>query len=246
MSVSKDGNDSSEYEDASCIQTVKDEAAIKIYAAVADGATDSSFAGEWAKMLVRAFSKGTIATIEDLKSQIEQVSKRWLHVVNRKPMPWYAEERIKQGAFATLCGITLVAPEENVLIGTYKVMAVGDSCMFQVRKKELIKAVPINNSTEFGNTPLLLSSGTRRNDNIWDHVVWLQGQWQKGDYFLLMTDAIAQWFLQENEKEHRPWEVLFQISEEENYRHAFIDWVSVIRNDKKIKNDDTTVLIIKL
>jgi len=242
----KYGCSPSEYEDAFVIKASKINNESCIYASVADGATESSFSQEWAKMLTRAFSKGSIETIEDLRGQVEQLSNRWYQVINRKPLPWYAEDRVRQGAFATLCGLIIKSAGDSCQTGTYKVIAVGDSCFFHVRNDKLIRAFPIDCSLNFNNNPCLLSSNLERNKTIWDKGAICQDHWERGDLFFLMTDAIAQWFLQEIENEKYPWKVLMQLSQEENSQQGFHDWVTTMRNSKQIKNDDTTALLINL
>ena len=68
--------------------------------AVADGATESSYAGIWAKQLVRAFCKGLLDyyTIWD---NLPNLQLRWSQIVRERvmaqgrPLPWYAEEKIE-------------------------------------------------------------------------------------------------------------------------------------------------------
>jgi hypothetical protein len=246
LAVQKDGNTVDEYQDASTTNTIKYDGALEIYAAVADGATDSYFAGIWARMLTRAFSKGAIETIDDLQRQLGCLSERWHNVVTRKPLNWYDEEGVEKGAFATLCGVKISLHGDNANSGVFKATAIGDSCLIQVRKEKLINMFPINCSSEFGNNPWLISSNLKSNQRLLDHYKLCQGDWQSGDCFIIMTDAIAQWFLHEFENELRPWDVLFQLSIAVNCHQAFIDWVSEMLNSKNKKNDDTTVIIIKM
>jgi hypothetical protein len=61
-----------------------------------------------------------------------------------------------------------------------------------------------------------------------------------------MTDAVSQWFMHENENSEQPWEVLFQLAQETNYILEFQKWVAEMRFAKRMKNDDTTVIIASL
>jgi hypothetical protein len=58
------------------------------------------------------------------------------------------------------------------------------------------------------------------------------------DRFLLMTDALAAWFLADFEKKRRPWESLPSDPE------AFAAFVQKERDDAKMKNDDATLIEI--
>src|SRR6266513_307758 len=70
--------------------------------------------------------------------------------VAAKPLPWYAEEKMRSGAFSSLAGLTLHGPaaEEtgDGAGGAWESFAVGDSCLFQVRADELIVAFPLGSS----------------------------------------------------------------------------------------------------
>jgi hypothetical protein len=72
-----------------------------------------------------------------------------------------------------------------------------------------------------------------------------KGKIEKGDYLILMSDALAYWFASENEKAERPWEILLGISEDTS-KNAFEDWLNDKRREKLIKNDDTSLLIIEI
>ncbi len=81
----KNGNSLEEYEDAAypCDEHFETEA-IEFKCAVADGATETSFAGLWAKLLVEGYSE---------KTALAQLRERWNADVRQKDLPWYAEEK---------------------------------------------------------------------------------------------------------------------------------------------------------
>src|SRR5579864_6082712 len=89
----KAGNQKSEYEDAFCPErSLVSEKETRFRFAVADGATETSFSGIWAKQLVRSFCKGELQD-GDLGQRLRKLRQRWRKIVSRKPMPWYAEEK---------------------------------------------------------------------------------------------------------------------------------------------------------
>ena len=102
----KAGNRSEEYEDAFWPTRSEVVTGGELYCAVADGATETSFSGQWARQLVRAFGNGDLAE-RDWTAQLAKEQSRWLHTVQRKPLPWYAEEKARSGAFAALLGLTV-------------------------------------------------------------------------------------------------------------------------------------------
>ncbi len=108
FSLPKAGNSVAEYEDA-CWPRQARELSDNIHLAVADGATETSFSGLWARLLVNAYGRGRLteaAWIHDL-SKIRRV---WQRAVGQKPLPWYAEEKLRLGAYSALTGVTIYPP----------------------------------------------------------------------------------------------------------------------------------------
>src|SRR5690606_35553105 len=141
----------------------------------------------------------------------------WRQQVLSLPLPWYAEEKARKGAFSSLLGLDLTATsfEGNVdsQTGKWFALAVGDTCMFHIRRDQLLTAFPLANPEDFDNTPLLISSNLARNVEVWASVEELQGEWQAGDLFILATDAMAVWLLSELQQRRCPWLELLMFAE---------------------------------
>src|SRR5437763_357861 len=90
----KHGNSLDEYEDAF------EGDATRGRFAIADGATESSFAGCWAKLLVEGFVHSP-AQPWKWADWLPPLQQRWLAEVGARPRPWYAETKFEEGAFAT-------------------------------------------------------------------------------------------------------------------------------------------------
>src|SRR5262249_11264346 len=71
--------------------------------AVADGATESAFAGDWSRLLAEAFVRDSVL-VKGWPNWLPEVRNRWLEAVGKRDLPWYLEEKFAQGAFATLLG----------------------------------------------------------------------------------------------------------------------------------------------
>jgi hypothetical protein len=119
-------------------------------------------------------------------------------------------------------------------------MACGDSCLFQLRSEAVIHAFPISRSEDFSNAPLLL--GSHRQSSGLEGVQAAAGRWQEGDRFYLMTDALAAWFLARCEKGPVPWLELGEITLRKV--PAFQEWISRLRYQREIKNDDCTLVSV--
>jgi protein phosphatase 2C-like protein len=223
----KRGNSPQEYEDAFWPSRAAERRGRIVRCAVADGATEASFSGRWAEMLTRAYARGELAD-EQLTETLGRLQSLWSKEISGKSLPWYAEEKVRQGAFSSLLGLTL--GEDG-----WSALAIGDSCLFQVRDDELVTAFPLMHSSQFGSTPLLLSSNPHRNTRLADHLACAGGGALIGDRFLLMTDAVACWFLASAESGERPWRTVPSS-------RSFAPWLERLRTDRAIRNDDTTIV----
>ena len=203
--------------------------------AVADGATESSFAGQWAQLLVKAYCEDQLE-IEDFNYYLPKLQQQWISQVTAKPLPWYAEEKLQQGAFSALVGLTLY---QQPPIG--KVFAIGDSCLFQIRQEKLNHCSPLSHSQQFNNNPSLLSSNVSHNKHLAENIHQITLHWQPGDEFYLMTDALAYWFLHHYEQHHHPWQSLRQLTQ-----HNFKDWIIRLIATQHLSNDDVTLMRILL
>ena len=233
----KRGNTKAEYEDASHF------APDKCRFAVADGATETSFSGAWARQLVRAFAKGSLSVPIAIE-ELQPLQSRWWETnVHRRSMPWYAEEKAKDGAFAAFIGLEL--SNENSESGaenTWRATAVGDSCLIHVRRNEILKAFPLAESVFFTNCPKLLCSRPLLNDPGSDVIMAESGSFDRDDIFLLMTDALACWFFRECEEGNQPWNILRGLDTDQ--RISFEELISDLRSDGRIRNDDVTLVRI--
>jgi hypothetical protein len=228
----KKGNTSEEYEDAFWPSEPVNVDSKRFRFAVADGATESSFAGSWARLLVRAYCRDQLSE-KKIRKQLPRLQREWYSSIESGGLPWYAEEKLTQGAFATMVGLTL---SELVWDST----AIGDSCLFQVRGGEIITSFPLARSDEFNNRPMLMSSNSGNWSEELCHVTRARGAWERMDIFYLMTDAIASWFLRSVENGERPSALLDPVDEGEDFEQ----WIESLRESGAMRNDDVTVMRI--
>src|SRR5258708_38578813 len=90
----KRGHSTEEYADASAA-----DAATRRFP-IADGASESSFAAPWARLLVEGFLDPRIRP-DRATGWVEALERRWSETVDALALPWYAEAKREQGAFAT-------------------------------------------------------------------------------------------------------------------------------------------------
>jgi hypothetical protein len=255
FSVQKDGLRLSEIEDACWPRPRLDESswngkrehagAQQLRFAISDGATETLFSKLWARQLVRAFGNG------DLQPPCEEIEnregRRWNTVVKRylrrrHNVPWFIEEKLEVGTFATILGLTFSADSET---GTFEAVAVGDSCVIQMDRHDasVLAQFPLNSSDSFNARPELL--GTNR---ISHRPKWLQqsSRFKNGDVFYLMTDALACWFYMMTERGRAPWNVLAGLQADEPGAHDdFRSFIVEMRSKREMRNDDVMLLRVE-
>lgn len=233
--TAKAGNGSGDYEDAFWPpEPVERRQRSCQRFAVADGATESSFSGLWARQLVRGYSKQGW-TSKDLARRLPPMQQAWQQEVQSRPLPWYAEEKARFGAFSTLIGLTLHDHTGARRQGTWRALAVGDSCLFQMRQQKLVASFPLSDAAAFDHSPVLLSSRPEPNRAALEAVQSLSGFWQTGDEFLLMTDALAAWFLR-----HGGTVACRPPSGD------FAAWIHDLRQHRLLRNDDVTLVRVRI
>jgi hypothetical protein len=241
----KAGNSDSDYEDAFWPRKPSRQSASMIRLAVGDGATEASFSALWARLLVRDYGLGRL-TSGRLPERLAALQRRWRQRVGKEPLPWYAEAKLRDGAFSSLMGLTLEdGPAGDGSPGRWEAMAIGDSCLFHVRGEILVASFPLERSEQFDSRPALVSSVADRNAVVLDAIEVARGEWEVGDIFYLMTDAMACWFLRRVElRDGDPLYFLNQVRDQS----AFEEVVGQQRADRTddglpmLKNDDVTLV----
>ncbi len=223
----KSGNSAEECEDA-CAQN---DSAGRF--AIADGASESIFAGEWARELCEAFVADE-SSEDGMVAWLSEARKRWQAIVQEQPELWHVAEKLRDGSFATFLGLRITPTDRG---GRWRAIAVGDSCLFIVRGRALAFAFPLDAAEQFGNRPALL--GSRQEGNF--RVAAASGELAGGDALYLMTDALAEWFLRQFASGGRPWKELDGLSDA-----SFADWIQLQRQNRRLKNDDVTLLRIEM
>lgn len=229
-----------------------------VFVAIADGASESLLARDWAKILATTMVRSTASVPETVRagtsfaeavlSAIDEWD-RWLRDYLKaresslSPIRWYEQPGLSRGAYSTLLAAHFSHLSDGV--GEWHAGAVGDGCLFQIRNDSLICSFPATSSEEFGSSPALLNSKNRNSDLISLRVQLARGNYDSGDQFFLVTDALAAWFLKDVEINGRPWEILRDIGCGADPQQ-FEDWVEGERASGRMRNDDVTLIHVDL
>ncbi len=217
--------------------------------AVADGATESSFADLWARLLVEQFASSDNADLVPWDTVwIEEVRKAWLDEVRELlhvnfgdgELPWYVEISFRRGALATFLGLVVSKGKDEY---RWRATAVGDTCLFHTRDGELLHHMPVERADLFNNTPLLLPSYAEGDDPPGATV---EEAAQPNDRFWMATDALAEWCLSEHEAKRSPWRKLEWLLQPAGTDERFSLWIEKLRNKRRLRNDDVTLVIVTL
>lgn len=222
--ASRAGESADAFDDAACVQ----EGAFPVRAAVADGATESVYAGTWAELLAQHLVDGAADSSAGFAEGVEAGRAAWWETVEEAStdQPWYVTAKVEEGAFATALGLSV---HED---GQWRAVAVGDCCLFHLRDGTLRQAWPIDDPEGFGHRPTLVSS-------LSGHDVptprTREGTWAANDVFLLATDAVAAWLLRTDPDAAASWD-----------EEAFREHVRAARADGALRNDDATLLVLEI
>jgi len=253
VSLSKSGHAPGENEDAYVVQV--DDWPLRLV--VADGATESVYAGLWAELCADGFASLNLDTIEPNPVELEAApadvgesnsaadagwrqewrdvlaarQSRWQEVVDRRAAeaPWYVTEKQRQGAFATVLALSVYRN------GTYHTVSIGDCLLAVETEGGGRRTWPTDQPEAFTNRPALLPS---RPDVPVPPVKHFSGTWVPGDRFAVATDAVAEWLLWTS-----PDVVLTgSLPDAETIRRQLHE----ARNAGDLRNDDLTLAILHM
>ena len=206
FSCPKLGNSLEEYEDASAHRHTRTQVGIRV--AVADGATESSFAKLWAVLLAETYVRSELTGAEFF-DRLTPARRLWRRKLSgRPPLPWFASEKAEQGAFAAFLGVQIDAHKNR-----WTALAVGDCCFMQVdnvgKRMRVVETFPLQKSSQFTMSPYLI--GSKSNDESLNERIQISnGNLRDGDMLLLATDAVAAWLLKQHEDGRPLWKWLYR------------------------------------
>lgn len=232
----KDGSSDEQYEDAYAPSDGTYPVGDRFRAAVADGATEGYLSGEWAASLTAAWielPKAPPARVvgqarTDFASRLGKYRAR--RAEEGRPLAWYEESKLDDGAFATFAGVTITSEGEVFSA------AIGDSCVLHIRSNRIRHSFPLRTPAEFGLDPQLIASTGRLRGLRMHHERVLPG-----DTIMLCTDAFAHLMLSAAAS-HRTLPPLPAAGLHDEFRA----WVADLRGAGRLRNDDTTLLRISV
>ena len=212
--------------------------------AVADGATEAFDARRWAVRLAETWvaAKSAPLTAEEFRPWLAEQGE-WLRASwEGRKLPWYAEEKRRAGSFAAFVGLRLEGRGRGM---RWDVVALGDSCLGQTRGGQVKTALPVSTHEEFNSAPPLVPSNETVREVALARLVSAGGEAERGDVFLLMSDALSAWYLESLSKSDgraAQFDSLLAASENE----ALAQLIRGERESKRMKDDDVAVVRVQL
>jgi len=208
--------------------------------AVTDGATEAFDARNWARRLAQSWVQTHSAlTAEEFREWVANEGRELHDSWNGLNLSWYSEEKARTGSFAALVGVEL---DFKTYSPSWKAIALGDSCLLYCRNGSLLKSLPLSRPENFNSTPVLVASDASMHETSMTSVVIDSGNCNSGDVLLLLSDAMACWFLERFEKGDLDPNELLKTKEDHELKRLFDDE----RLAGRMRNDDLAVLRIEL
>ena len=251
LACGKPGAPEREFEDA--VATTDPKSRWTFRAAVADGAASTAFARKWAHCLVSAFCGGDFDALwttdgrpptalmrpldtAALDVALEAPQTVWSQWVSQQEILPFDRKNVQVGAAATVAGLVLRDDRRGFeRQRRWAALLIGDSCLARITRKRLRFFGPYTRSTDFSTRVPLVCSRPRPRKECPDAWRTVAGDWEIGDSFLLMTDAVSKWWLQEYERRRRV-ELFENLS-----RAQFQEWVYAEQRQNRLNIDDVTV-----
>src|SRR5207237_8423409 len=140
-------NSLEEYDDAWAHPQTRTPVGIRV--AVADVATESSFAKLWAVLLAESYVRNEVTEGgAEFLTRLGAARRLWRRRLAGRRLPWFASEKAEQGAFAAFVGVQIDAHNNR-----WTALAVGDCCLLQVddvgNRVRALQEVPLQHSSPF-------------------------------------------------------------------------------------------------
>ena len=216
------------------------------FIAIADGATRSFYPKIWAELLVAHFCENPNISRDNWRDWLEPVQKKWYEKitekVNRavleKSSIWVTNKnRLNkfESAAATLIGIKKICKESNYL--EIEAVIIGDSCLFIVID-DIVKSYLIESVNDFDDFPDFFASYNKDNKKEPSFLNIREKYTQKA-FIIMATDALSEWILQGGNIQERVMQLLAMSSQDD-----FAAFVNKERENNRLKNDDTTLVVL--
>ncbi|MBR3022398.1 MAG: hypothetical protein IKH59_08570 [Bacteroidaceae bacterium] len=207
--------------------------------AIADGVGNSLFPGEWATLLCDDFVENPVSFLSETRlihedSLIEKWEKQRADRIKNltEDEKFIYEMGLEKADFAACTFVGLLLEKEG-----WKCSAIGDSYLFILDNEfQIIDKIASMVGHEFDNFPEYFASKKGENNGT---VVEKSGVYENVSFFVLMTDALSDWFIDADPSKRET--LLMKKNHPE-----FEEFVNAERQSSLMKDDDTTMVVLRI
>ena len=206
-------------------------------AAVFDGASESFAARKWSRLLSEEWGRGKILN----KDWIANAQNRYQSELADLNLSWAQEAAIERGSFATIASLEI----EN---GHMNTCVVGDSSLFFIDSRGVMKSIPFQSESEFTSSPTALSSKHSALEKNYENINKFTERSHSFKpngvgFVLLATDAVSCWLLSDDLVTHlQRLQKLFECKTSTDFHELVLEE----RRSKSMKIDDSTVILLEM
>lgn len=226
--------------------------------AVADGVTTAFYSGYWATQLVSLFREGWLQDwVSDGPKWKQEAANKWKEYIQKRELGSISQNRLSQQdpASATFCGIEIAesASENSGL--SWRVIAVGDSCVIHLSARYSSESPP---NTIFSSHPCTkaadFSCMTSAISNYEEYPlppeftenVRSQLDLSIGDILLLATDALCEWMIKLSENGKPVWKTIAEANDQEAFERMVENARCEADPERRLKDDDVALIVIRV
>lgn len=205
---------------------------------VCDGASESFDSKTWGSILGDSFLLDPEINTEWVSAAILKFNE----TVNVESLSWSKQAAYSRGSFSTLLGVCERPGGGLDLVG------VGDSLLVYLEDGEVRFTFPYTHSDSFQNHPTLFSTVPDQNQGLFENSsgvqisAFLPPSSRADRIIFLMTDALGDWFLRMLEGGTPAWKIFFDLQSEAELEEFTLSR----RDDKSMRTDDSTLVVIRL
>jgi len=219
--------------------------------ALADGASQSFYAGIWANLLTKRFVSDSGITEGNWREWLDPVQSEWLELVKERAA---AACESKIHTWPEIHNqLTCLTPATSTFLGVQfydndnylDVSIIGDSCLFIFQNGNLSHSYPCQSSHEFDDRPAYFASYSKNNDYS-PQILHIQLDFSSSESIdiIMATDALSEYIFKCIEQRKNIYSDLQRVI---NKQEEFSAFVQVARENKeiKMKNDDVALIVLR-
>jgi serine/threonine protein phosphatase PrpC len=226
--------------------------------AVADGVTTAFYSGFWAAQLVALFREGPMQNWAcDGSTWKQSADDKWLEYIHSRELGSISQNRLAQRdpAAATFCGIEIAASTGENSELSWRVIAVGDSCVIHLSKSHrsesepdaIFFSHPCKNAADFSCVTSAISNYEENHlPQEFAETILDQPALKDGDILLLATDALCEWMIKLKEKGEPVWKTIAEANDQDAFRRMVENARCELAPERRLKDDDVALIVIRV